>query len=191
MTIDVDHQKNTLRQHMRVLRNTLQQSQPLAGQQLANQLLAWSIVRPEHTISAYWPINSEIDIRSYIQARYQQGGQVALPVVDPVNHQLHFHLWQPGLHMAINKFNIQQPDGACPQIDPDIVLLPLLAFDSHGYRLGYGRGHYDRTLYNRRTRKSLIAVGVGFDEQYVQTVPHDQYDQKLDYAVTPTRIHCF
>ena len=82
-------------------------------------------------------------------------------------------------------FDVPVPLTDKPALDPDIVLVPLLAFDRSGYRLGYGAGFYDRTLAGLRARRAVIAVGLAFGEQEVDALPHDARDERLDWVVTP------
>ena len=76
-------------------------------------------------------------------------------------------------------------------VEPDVVLVPLLAFDSGGYRLGYGGGFYDRTLAGLRAKKAITAVGLAYDEQKVDALPHDSYDERLDWVLTPSGARKF
>ena len=75
---------------------------------------------------------------------------------------------------------------SAPAVDPDVVLCPLLAFDRTGHRLGYGGGFYDRTLARLRALKPVVAIGLAYDEQRVDAVPHLDYDERLDWVLTPT-----
>ena len=78
-----------------------------------------------------------------------------------------------------------------PHVDPDVVLVPLLAFDARGYRIGYGGGFYDRTLQRLRKLKPVVAIGLAYDEQRVDAVPVESYDERLDWVLTPSGpLHC-
>jgi 5-formyltetrahydrofolate cyclo-ligase len=83
-------------------------------------------------------------------------------------------------------WDIPQPKADKPELEPEILLVPLLAFDAQGRRLGYGGGFYDRTLAGLRARKAIVAVGLAYDEQKVDAVPHLDYDQRLDWVLTPS-----
>jgi len=83
-------------------------------------------------------------------------------------------------------WNIAEPKPDKPALDPDILIVPLLAFDRAGWRLGYGGGFYDRTLRDLRARKAIVAVGLAFDEQQVDAVPHLDYDERLDWVLRPS-----
>jgi 5-formyltetrahydrofolate cyclo-ligase len=83
-------------------------------------------------------------------------------------------------------WGISEPTADKPEVEPDILLVPLLAFDNAGRRLGYGGGFYDRTLHALRAKKQVTAVGLAYDEQRVDAVPHLDYDQRLDWVLTPS-----
>jgi 5-formyltetrahydrofolate cyclo-ligase len=97
-----------------------------------------------------------------------------------------FRAWAPGDAMGKVQWGIAEPLPDKPELEPDIVLVPLLAFDGEGYRLGYGGGFYDRTLQRLRTLKPVIAIGIAYDELKVDAVPHQGYDQRLDWVLTPS-----
>ena len=84
------------------------------------------------------------------------------------------------------QWGIAEPLPDKPVLEPDVVLVPLLAFDATGYRLGYGGGFYDRTLARLRAIKPVVAVGIAYDELKVDAVPHLDYDQRLDWVLTPS-----
>lgn len=88
--------------------------------------------------------------------------------------------------MAPAAWGIAEPLDDKPEVDPDVVLVPLLAFDARGHRLGYGGGFYDRTLNRLRKSKRIVAVGLAYDEQRVDEVPVESYDEKLDWVLTPS-----
>ncbi len=97
-----------------------------------------------------------------------------------------FRAWAPGDAMGRAVWGIAEPKADKPELEPDVLLVPLLAFDRRGWRLGYGGGFYDRTLAALRARKAIAAVGVGFDEQLIDAVPHLDYDERLDWVLTPS-----
>jgi 5-formyltetrahydrofolate cyclo-ligase len=97
-----------------------------------------------------------------------------------------FRLWQPGEPLIPDAFGILSPPASSPQVLPNLVITPLLAFDRKGGRLGQGAGHYDRTLANLRRQRPVFVLGVAFAEQEVTQVPTDRHDEKLDAIVTET-----
>jgi 5-formyltetrahydrofolate cyclo-ligase len=88
--------------------------------------------------------------------------------------------------MGSATWGIAEPLPSRPVIEPDIVLVPVLAFDAQGYRLGYGGGFYDRSLASLRSKKPIVAVGIAYDELKVDAVPHLDYDQRVDWVLTPS-----
>lgn len=115
-----------------------------------------------------------------------EGFKLALPVMQGREKPLLMRAWSPGDTMAPAQWGIAEPLDDKPEVEPDVVLVPLLAFDARGYRLGYGGGFYDRTLRRLRKLKPVVAVGIAYDEQRVDAVPAESYDEKLDWVLTPS-----
>ena len=137
-------------------------------------------------ISGFLPIGEEIDPSPLLERLHKGGHQLALPVMEAKGRPLLFRAWSPGEPLAEVKWGIREPLPDAPTIEPDIVLGPLLAFDECGYRLGYGGGFYDRTLARLRAHKHIVSIGLAYDEQRVDAVPHSGYDERLDWVLTPT-----
>jgi len=135
-------------------------------------------------ISGFWPLGDEIDTRPTLIRFHEMGWRCGLPVTGRKNTPLTFREWVPGAAMAEGRFGVMTPLPDQPELDPDVLLVPLLAFDRQGFRLGYGGGFYDRTLERLRAMKSVIAVGVAFAAQEVAAVPRHDGDQPLDWLVT-------
>ena len=142
-------------------------------------------------IAGYAAIGDELDVGPLLRRLHDEGRVLALPVTIGPGKPLVFRRWQPGDDMVRGFMNISEPLPSAPVVEPDILLVPLLAFDSDGYRLGYGGGHYDRTLGELRRTGPVIAVGVAFEEQKIDTLPHDRYDQRLDWILTPNGARAF
>ena len=134
-------------------------------------------------VSGYWPILSEIDIRPLLGSLYERGHAVCLPTI--VNHQLplKFRQWSPSDHLRSAAFNTFEPNETKPQMEPEVTIVPLLAFDNKGRRLGYGGGYYDRTLDSFGETK-IVTVGVGYEMQFVERVPTGLNDVALHWVVT-------
>ncbi len=147
--------------------------------------LAQVKLSPNAAVGGYWPIATELDVRPLMRALHERGHVCGLPVVQR-GQPLTFHRWRPEDRLVPGKFNILVPDRNLAVIDPDVLLMPLLAFDGRGMRIGYGGGYYDRTIPNIRGRKPLLTVGVAYAAQEVSRVPTDRYDQRLDWIVTET-----
>jgi 5-formyltetrahydrofolate cyclo-ligase len=142
-------------------------------------------------VSGFWPIKDEIDIRPLMTHLHGEGCRLALPVVQGRGQRLSFRAWQPGDPLESGVFGTLQPSAGCETLEPDVLLVPLLACDEEGWRLGYGGGFYDRTLEDLRRRRKVTAIGVGFDRQFVPEVPHGADDQRLDWLLTDRRACAF
>ncbi|MDE1147450.1 MAG: 5-formyltetrahydrofolate cyclo-ligase [Azospirillaceae bacterium] len=140
------------------------------------------------TIAGYWPVGDEIDPRPLMHRLAAMGVTVALPVCEAKGRPLLFRRWHPGTLLAPDIMGVPAPTAeATPSggaVIPDVILLPLLAFDRAGGRLGYGAGFYDRTLDGLRRSRAIQAVGIAFAEQELDKVPCDAHDQGLDWIVT-------
>jgi len=155
-----------------------------AGVALAMLGLDFLDLGPGSVVSGFLPYQSEIDVRP-LMARLAEAGMVtALPVVAGRNRPLLFRAWRPGDHTEPGAWNIPVPLASAAEVVPDVLLVPMLAFDSGGYRLGYGGGFYDRTLEALRRTGKPVAVGVAYAAQEVHHVPHAAHDQPLDWILT-------
>ncbi|TCO70889.1 5-formyltetrahydrofolate cyclo-ligase [Rhodovulum euryhalinum] len=133
-------------------------------------------------VSGYMPMRSEIDPLAAMAALVGHG-PVGVPVIEARGAPLAFHRWTPGCAMRPGPFGAQVPDGGVPML-PEVLIVPLLAFDRTGARLGYGGGFYDRTLAMLRARGPVLAVGLAYAAQEVARVPVEPTDQLLDAIVT-------
>ncbi|MDO9638885.1 MAG: 5-formyltetrahydrofolate cyclo-ligase [Pseudotabrizicola sp.] len=133
------------------------------------------------TISAWWPIKAELNLRHWMERQITKGAQVALPVVVTRAAPLIFRPWTPDCRMVQGFWKIPVPaDG--PDVDPDIVLAPLVGWDDAGYRLGYGGGYFDRTLATFALRP--IVIGVGLAAAHLPTIFPQPHDIAMDEIVT-------
>jgi 5-formyltetrahydrofolate cyclo-ligase len=157
-----------------------------AGQALAEQGLSFLTLASPVVVAGFSAIRDEIDAGPLLARLAKEGHRLALPVMQGKGRPLLFRAWAPGDKMALAQWGIAEPLPEQPEVYPDVVLVPLLAVDAKGYRLGYGGGFYDRTLQGLRVKKPIIAVGIGYDEQRIDVVPHLDYDQRLDWVLTPS-----
>lgn len=140
-------------------------------------------------IAAYLPIRSELSPMALVSALAAAGMVTAMPVTPSPGNPLSFRAWSPGDALADGPYNTKQPPPDWPDITPDVILAPMLAFDVSCWRLGYGGGFYDRTLAGiRGAGRSVVALGVAYDGQYVEAVPTGPYDMKLDGVLTPSGL---
>lgn len=139
-------------------------------------------------VSGFYPYQSEIDTRPLLGRLAGEGWTTALPIVIALQQPLEFRRWLPGEPTVPGKWDIPRPPDTSPLLEPDVLLVPMLAFDRLGYRLGYGGGFYDRTLALLRAKKTVTAIGVAYAAQEVDSVPHDAHDQPLDFVMTEKEL---
>ncbi len=157
-----------------------------ASAQIAENGLGFLALKPGAIVSGFSAIRDEIDLEPLLRRLADEGYRLCLPVIEGKGRPLVFRAWAPGDVMGEAAWGIAEPLPSQPILEPDVVLVPLLAFDAKGYRLGYGGGFYDRTLLRLRALKPAIAVGIAYDEQRIDAVPHLDYDQQLDWVLTPS-----
>ncbi len=141
-------------------------------------------VKPGLIVAGYSPIRSEIDPTPLMDRLHRDGARLVLPTVTGRDQPLTFRQWTPGEDLMRGEFGILQPSADAPVLAPNIVLVPLVAFDRSGHRIGYGAGYYDRTFELLRRWAATVAVGLGFSIQEVNAVPALPHDARLDYIVT-------
>ena len=179
----IDKEKAALRAALLDTRNGLRGRQGAASRRVADNFFARIDMAPGVAVSGYLSINGEIDVRPLLADLDSRGHPVALPVVMAPRRPLAFRAWVDGAPLEDGPFGTRHPAEAAA-VAPDILVVPLLAFDRSGGRLGYGGGYYDRTLAALRKAKEVLAVGVAYCEQEVSGVPCDDEDQPLDWVIT-------
>jgi 5,10-methenyltetrahydrofolate synthetase len=189
--LEPSRDKKTLRRQLQAERQSLvdRHERAMHLQQVLRVFLA---TRQEQAIGAYWPIKGEFDALPalYRWSEADDKRRIGLPVVHKDTKQLRFHVWYPGCAMEEGAFKAYIPvEGAW--VEPEVVIVPLVAFDGRGFRLGYGGGFYDRTLEGLRAKRPTIAVGFAFDVQEMAQVPIEDTDQKLDFIVTESGVRAF
>lgn len=143
--------------------------------------LSWIVPSDGRIVSLYWPIRGEPDLREWMRQRIELGTRIALPLATALGRPLEFREWRPGARMARGLWKIPYPaDGA--DVQPQIVIAPLVGFDRHGFRLGYGGGFFDRTL-ARLTPRPLV-IGVGYASSALETIFPQPHDIGMDWIVT-------
>jgi 5-formyltetrahydrofolate cyclo-ligase len=181
-------QKAALRGHARRARRACYQADHLVGgraaHELALQFLEMIPVAPGTVVAGYWPMGTEIDPRPLLQGLRDRGVVIALPVALAPDAPLAFRLWDAAVPLVPDCYGIAAPAADQPLLTPSIILVPLLAFDRHGGRLGQGGGHYDRTLAALRAAGPVMAVGVAYAGQEQEALPTEAHDERLDGIVT-------
>jgi len=159
-------------------RDRMEQAAIIAGR-LAQIVATSGIAAP--TVSVYWPIRGEPDLRAWMHALSQSGVRVALPVATALAQPLVFREWRPGARLARGLWNIPHPaDGKL--VVPNVVIAPVVGFDLQGYRLGYGGGLFDQTL--ARLNPKPLTIGVGYPDAELRTIFPQPHDVPMDWVVT-------
>jgi 5-formyltetrahydrofolate cyclo-ligase len=182
--------KKALRQEMRVLRRRLLDETPDAARRAALKLPVSRFSRFS-IVGAYCAQGTELDPGPILQAILQLDPnriQAALPVAVDKSSALRFRLWRPEDPLKPDAYGIPSPMPSAPEVLPNLLITPLLAFDRHGGRLGQGGGHYDRTLKALRRQRPVFVLGVAFAGQELAEVPTEVHDQRLDAIVTETEF---
>jgi 5-formyltetrahydrofolate cyclo-ligase len=142
-------------------------------------------------VSAYSPIRNEIDPAPLMEKLAKLGARLALPSVNARGKALVFRAWTPGDRLMLGSLGIPEPSPAAAEVVPDIMLVPLAAFDQAGHRIGYGAGHYDHTFAHLRKVKDIIGIGLAFAAQEIEAIPALSHDVALDYVLTEKRAFDF
>jgi 5-formyltetrahydrofolate cyclo-ligase len=184
-----DDTSQTTKAQLRTAALAARDALPVADRRRAAQAIAmrrFPVPLGEGTIVAgYSPIRSECDPVPLMRSLAGKGAQLALPVIDGKDKPLSFSEWRQGGHLVAGPFGILQPRTDAISVDPDIILVPLAAFDRDLRRIGYGAGYYDRTLAAlRQQRRVVVAVGIAFAAQEVAKIPLDEHDEGLDLVLT-------
>lgn len=144
------------------------------------------------TLSFFWPLARECDTRPIAESCHDNGMTCALPVIRKDGHGLIFREWHRNTPMVKSTFGTMEPKSGTPEVQPDIMLVPLVMVDLQGTRLGRGAGHYDGTIGPLRKVKSFLAIGICYDWQVSEEpLPMEEHDQRLDGLVTPSRVILF
>jgi 5-formyltetrahydrofolate cyclo-ligase len=188
MNETISQAKAELRRSMTAARRAAAASARDAAEAVRERLQAGFAVPADACVSGYWPMRDELDPLPALRALGEAGHRLCLPVVLEKARPLRFRAWAPGDPLVAAAFGTQVPAETAAEAVPDLLLVPLLAFDRTGYRLGYGGGFYDRTLAALRAEKPVLAVGVAYAAQEVEAVPTDANDRRLDALVTEDEL---
>ena len=138
------------------------------------------------SIGGYYPVNHELDDLNILKGLELKKIKVSLPVIKKKN-DMDFYLWSYKNLLNVNKYGIPEPERS-QIIYPDIILIPLVAFDKRFYRIGYGGGYYDRYIEKLSKKKKFIKIGIAHSCQKIKRVPNNKYDKKLDILITEKYI---
>lgn len=181
-------EKNTLRARMKAVRGgiSVDEQQAAAAALAERGLSGIPGIAPGAIVSGFLAIDSEINPAPLMARLRRAGHPLCLPVIIAKGQPLIFRAFSPGDALKTVQWGIREPTDDKPELQPDVVLTAGLAFDTVGNRLGFGGGYYDRTLRKIRTAKSVMAIGLAYDLQRIDAVPHLDYDERLDWVLTPS-----
>lgn len=157
-----------------------------ASQAIADAILTLPELRDVEPVGAYWPMRSEVDPRPALKALFAQGREVALSQTRLPT--LSWRRWRLGEQLVHGGFGVMEPGPDAPEVYPHALLVPLCCFDRRGGRLGYGKGHFDRSIAELSERHRLVTIGIAFSAQEVDAVPMQEHDRRLDMVVTEREV---
>lgn len=186
----IEEAKAGLREQARLQRAALGSALRSEAVELAaNHFFANVELGKDQIVAAYWPIRDEIDCKPVLVRLMDSFQPVCLPVIMGDDVPLQFRRWELGAALYEAGFGTLAPADDAPRVEPDVIIIPLLGFDRAGTRLGYGKGHYDRTIAALHKKPTLI--GYAFSGQELDSIPADDHDVPLDYLVTETGVTRF
>jgi len=181
-------QKATLRAAALAKRDAL----PAAGRQAAAEAIAARgipiEVTPGMIVSGFMPMRTEINPLPLMRKLAEAGAQLALPAIAGRGRPLIMRAWHFGTPLKAGQWGIREPMPDAPEVAPDILIVPLAAFDRDGHRIGYGAGYYDMTINALRAKKKVMAVGIAFAAQEIPRVPATERDARLDLVLTEREV---
>ena len=141
-------------------------------------------------IASFISFKSEISTQFLNEFLLNNGKILCLPIIKNNSETLNFIEYNLKTKLVSGKFGIMQPSDLSKEFLPEIILTPCLAFDKNGFRLGYGGGYYDKTFsYLKKIKHKFISIAVAFDDQKIDKLVHDKYDQKIDYILTEKKLY--
>ncbi len=176
--------KDDARRAAKVRRKAAKSAHPDAAVQAMAHFLTDVPVGPDDIVSGYRPIFSELDVTPLMLALHGRGIALCVPVILGANRPLVFRIWTPDTPMIEGAFGAQIPADTA-EVEPTLLIAPMLAFDRALWRLGYGGGFYDRTIEGLRAKRPTRAIGYAYAEQEMDAVPIESTDQRLNGVLTP------
>ena len=186
----INKQKKNLRIICSKNRDLIKKNDKNLSIKLEKKILEIEELKKAKTIESFISINSEISTESLNDYLISLGKKICLPVILNNNKYLIFRSYNKKDTLNRGKFGTLEPDKTREEMLPDLILTPCLAFDKNGYRLGYGGGFYDRTFSKfRKLGYSFVSIAVAYDDQKINKVIRDSYDQKIDFILTEKKIY--
>jgi 5-formyltetrahydrofolate cyclo-ligase len=157
-----------------------------AAQRIADRALALPQLEDVTPVGGYWPIRSEVDPRPLMEALIARGQDVALSQI--LHPHLSWRLWRPGDVLIKGGFGVREPGPDAPEVFPKALLVPLVAFDRRGGRIGYGKGHFDRAIAALEAQHPVLTIGLAYAVQEIDEVPVEPHDRLLDVIITEAEL---
>ena len=171
-------------------RATLKDKNSNASKTLQDHLNGLINFKNYKIIASFISFKSEISTQFLNEFLLNNGKILCLPVIKNNSETLNFIEYNLKTKLVSGKFGIMQPSDLSKEFLPEIILTPCLAFDENGFRLGYGGGYYDKTFsYLKKIKHKFISIAVAFDDQRIDELVHDKYDQKIDYILTEKKLY--
>jgi 5-formyltetrahydrofolate cyclo-ligase len=177
-------QKAHLRAEVLARRDAMPAAERQAGAQTVTARDFPVPVGPGTIVSGFSPMKSEINPLPLMRRLAAAGAQLALPVIAGRGKPLIMRAWKFGDALKAGQWGIREPLPEAPEVDPDVLIVPLAAFDRAGHRIGFGAGYYDMTIHRLRRIKKVVAVGIAFAAQEIARVPATERDERLDLVLT-------
>ncbi|MEZ0172074.1 5-formyltetrahydrofolate cyclo-ligase [Microvirga sp. TS319] len=157
-----------------------------ATQAIAERAQDFSDLHDVNPVGGYWPIRSEVDPRPLMEALVERGQDVALSQI--LHPHLSWRLWRPGDVLIKGGFGVREPGPDAPEVFPKALIVPLVAFDRGGGRIGYGKGHFDRAIAALEAQHPVLTIGLAYAVQEIEQVPVEEHDRLLDVVITETEL---
>jgi 5-formyltetrahydrofolate cyclo-ligase len=157
-----------------------------AAQRIAERALNLPDLQDVTPVGGYWPIRSEVDSRPLMEALLDRGQDMALSQI--LHPHLSGRLWQPGDVLVKGGFGVREPGPDAPEVFPKALLVPLVAFDRRGGRVGYGKGHFDRAIAALEAQHPVLTIGLAYAVQEIDRVPVEPHDRMLDVIITEAEL---
>ena len=185
---DIQEQKAAIRAAALAQRDAMPADQRAAAAEAIAAREFPIAITPGVIVSGFMPMRTEINPLPLMKKLAGAGAQLALPAIKGRGHPLIMRMYAFGDDLARGQWGIREPKPEAPEVAPDIVIVPLAAFDRTGNRIGYGAGYYDMTLAALRAKKKVTAVGLAFAAQEMPQVPTDERDERLDLVLTEREV---
>jgi len=182
--VGIAERKQIIREDVRYRRCVVKDERgPEFAESIMCRFLKTIPLMPQSVISAYWPIHSEVNIKPLIEKLISQGHLLSLPAIADDNQHITFRRYRLNDPITMGPFRIPQPFDTSEEVNPSLIIVPMLGFSRNGHRLGYGKGFYDQLLARIRAERPVTVVGIAFSEQETE-FPFEPHDQLMDWIIT-------